>query len=436
MSIYRNKAGVVNISTHKKPSKEEQNYKLPRELEETPYGDFLKKFLEEQERADQDAYSLGSGTIISDDGFIVTNNHVVRDSDEVLVRLSDQREFIAKVIGTDKDTDLALLKIDSKKLSSVSLGDSSNVKVGEWVLAIGAPFGFEYSATAGIVSGLGRSIGNERYVPFIQTDVAINPGNSGGPLFNLSGEVIGINSQILSRTGGYLGLSFAIPANIVKNVVEQLKSKGFVSRGWLGVAFQSVDRKLAKSFGLNKVTGALVVSILNKSPAADSGIQSGDIIVKFNNQLIMDATDLPPLVGSLKPGQSVPVELLRNHKYVTTQVKIGLKEKDESNKVKETRKKAVKNPLGASVVNPSNEQKSELKLADNQGVIINYVEKNTPAYKLGLKKGDIILQLNQTEISSSDNFYKIVNKLRKNQWIPILVKRGPEAKRYFAFRIE
>lgn len=433
--VEKNKTGVVNISTHKKPSKPTENLKLPKELEETPYGEFLKKFLEEQERAEQDSYSLGSGTIISNDGYIVTNNHVVRDSDEVMVKLIDQREFIAKVVGTDKDTDLALLKIDAKDLSPVTLGNSSDVKVGDWVLAIGAPFGFEYSATAGIVSGLGRSIGNERYVPFIQTDVAINPGNSGGPLFNLSGEVIGINSQILSRTGGYLGLSFAIPTNVVNNVVDQIKSKGFVQRGWLGVSFQSVDRKLAKSFGLNKVTGALVVSVLGKSPAGDAGIQSGDIIIKFNNHTIMDATDLPPIVGALKPGDTVPVELLRNHKYMTVNVKIGLKEKDEARKAKESRNKAVKNPLGVSVVNPSKDKRTELKLAENQGVIISYVEKNSAAAKIGLRKGDVILQLNQIDIKSSDEFYKIVNKINKNQWIPILVKRGPEAVRYLAFKI-
>jgi len=434
--VEKNKTGVVNISTHKKPSKDIKNFKLPKELEETPYGEFLKRFLEEQEREDRDSFSLGSGTIISNDGYIVTNNHVVRDSDEVMVRLIDQREFIAKVIGTDKDTDVALLKIDAKDLNPVHLGNSADVKVGEWVLAIGAPFGFEYSATAGIVSGLGRSIGNERYVPFIQTDVAINPGNSGGPLFNLSGDLIGINSQILSKTGGYLGLSFAIPVNIVKNVVEQIKNKGFVSRGWLGVSFQSVDRKLAKSFGLNKVTGALVVSVLGKSPAGDAGIQSGDIIVKFNNNQILDATDLPPIVGALKPGDTVPVEILRNHKYITKNVKIGLKEKGEEVKAKESRKTAIKNPLGVSVINPTRDQRNELKLSENQGVIISYVEKESTAAKLGLKKGDVILQLNQIEMKTTDDFYKVVNKLNKNQWIPILVKRGPEAVRYLAFRID
>ena len=280
--VEENSPAVVNIATSIDPSKAETSVR-----EQVP--DFLRKFFEgmqEQEIPDQphQAEATGSGFIIEEDGYILTNRHVVDGADHIIVRLSDRRELEAELVGQDERSDLALLKVDADDLPTVKIGSSAKLKVGEWVLAIGAPFGFDSSVTAGIVSAKGRSLPSENYVPFIQTDVAINPGNSGGPLFNLDGDVVGINSQIISRNGGYMGLSFAIPIDIAMDVVAQLKDKGRVSRGWLGVLIQPVDRDLAPSFGLDKPTGALVSQVLADSPAAAAGIQAGDVILKFNGE--------------------------------------------------------------------------------------------------------------------------------------------------------
>jgi serine protease Do len=267
--------------------------------------------------------SLGSGFIISSDGYILTNNHVVQGADEIVVRLSDRRELNAQLIGADERADLALLKVEATGLLSVELGNSDTLKAGEWVLAIGSPFGFDYSVTAGIVSALGRSLPNENYVPFIQTDVAINPGNSGGPLFNLEGQVIGINSQIYTRSGGFMGVSFAIPISVAMDVAEQLKDKGRVSRGWLGVVIQEVNKDLAESFGLNKASGALVAQLVPGSPAEVGGLLSGDIITAFNGQEINMSTDLPHRVGRVKPGAKARLDIVRNGKTKVLQLEIG-----------------------------------------------------------------------------------------------------------------
>jgi len=257
---------------------------------------------------------FGSGFIISEDGYIITNAHVVDDASDIRVGLQDRREYKAELVGSDPASDIALLKLDAENLPVVTVGDSDDLKVGEWVLAIGSPFGFEHTATQGIVSALARSLPDDTYVPFIQTDVAVNPGNSGGPLFNTDGQVVGVNSQIYSRSGGYQGLSFSIPINVAISIADQLKEKGFATRGWLGVAIQNVDQSLASSFGLDKPEGALISQVTKGSPADNGGLESGDIILEFNGKSVKYSSALPPLVGSVRPGETVVVEILRDGK--------------------------------------------------------------------------------------------------------------------------
>jgi serine protease Do len=314
--VRKNSPAVVNISTTQKITR--NGPRLPHGLhqfpEGSPFDDFFRRFFGDREGESRsfETHSLGSGFIISSDGYIITNYHVIRDADTIIVRFSDRRELEAKVVGNDERSDLALLKVEAKGLPTLKQGDSKQLKVGEWVLAIGSPFGFEHSATAGIVSAVGRSLPEESYVPFIQTDVAINPGNSGGPLFNLAGEVVGINSQIYSRTGGFMGLSFAIPIDVAMEAVEQLKEKGQVTRGWLGVVIQDVTRELAESFGLERPQGALVAKVLAGSPAAAGGIQVGDIILNFGGSPVPRSSALPPLVGRAEIGEPVNVQVLRS----------------------------------------------------------------------------------------------------------------------------
>ena len=312
--VEANAASVVNISTirHREPSADQ-----PRSRNEE-LDEFFRRFFPPGSggRTPQPFVrprSLGSGFLLGD-GFILTNNHVVDGADEILVRFSDRRELNAEIVGTDPRSDLALLEVDATDLPSVKLGDSKSPKVGEWVLAIGSPFGFDYSVTAGIVSAKGRSLPtelNENYVPYIQTDVAINPGNSGGPLFNLRGEVVGINSQIYSNSGGFMGVSFAIPINVAMEVVDQLKDSGRVSRGWLGVVIQEVNRDLAESFGLDRPHGALVSRVLDGSPAEVGGILEGDIITTINDEPIDFSSELPHFVGRIRAGSDANVDLIR-----------------------------------------------------------------------------------------------------------------------------
>ncbi|MGI9332848.1 MAG: Do family serine endopeptidase, partial [Gammaproteobacteria bacterium] len=315
--VERSAEAVVNISTTQKrratnPLNRPEGIEIPDLPEGSPFNEFFRRFFGEGAEEEYRTPSQGSGFVISDDGYIVSNNHVIRDADQVIVRLSDRREFKAEVIGGDDRSDIALLKIDATGLPVVNVGSGYNVKVGEWVLAIGSPFGFEHSATAGIVSATGRSLPRENYVPFIQTDVAINPGNSGGPLFNLEGEVVGVNSQIFSRTGGFMGLSFAIPIDVAMDVADQLRTKGRVSRGWLGVLIQDVTRELAESFGMNKPEGALIAKVLEDSPADEAGFEVGDVVLSFNDQPVGESSDLPPIVGRTRVGARVPVEILRD----------------------------------------------------------------------------------------------------------------------------
>lgn len=423
---------VVNISTTQKVSSPQLNLppglEIPDLPEGTPFGDWFRHFFGEGPNGPQefDAKSLGSGFIISPDGYLLTNYHVVKDADEVLVRLSDRRELAAQVVGSDPRSDLALLKIDAKDLPVVKTGSSSKLKVGEWVLAIGSPFGFEHSATAGIVSAKGRSLPRENYVPFIQTDVAINPGNSGGPLFNLDGEVVGINSQIYSRTGGFMGLSFAIPIEVAMDVAEQLKATGHVTRGWLGVLIQDVTRELAESFGMKAPEGALVAQVLPGSPAEKAGIKVGDVIVGFNGEEIIKSSDLPPLVGGTKIGEKVPLQVVRNGQSRNLTVVIAaLPEEEALQATTGEPKSTVDNRLGVEVTDLTEDQRKQLDLKQH-GVVVTAVREG-PASQAGVQRGDVILMINGVQIENSAQFKRLVAELPRGRSVPMLVQRrdGP-----------
>lgn len=424
---------VVNISTRQKlPQREVAAQGQMPDLEGLPpmFREFFERSIPQLPRApggrQREAQSLGSGFIISDDGYVLTNNHVVADADEIVVRLSDRSELEAKLIGADPRTDVALLKVDGDNLPTVKLGKSDELKVGEWVLAIGSPFGFDHSVTAGIVSAKGRSLPNENYVPFIQTDVAINPGNSGGPLFNLDGEVVGINSQIFTRSGGFMGLSFAIPISVAMDVANQLKTEGKVSRGWLGVVIQEVNKDLAESFGLDKPAGALVAQVLDNGPAAKGGLQVGDVILSLNDQPIVMSADLPHLVGVLKPGSKAELEVVRDGSRKTIKLEIGALPEDEneislSNAAGAERSS---NRLGVSVVELSAEQKKALDLRG--GVVIKEVQ-NGPAALIGLRPGDVITHLNNQAIDSTKTFDQVASKLPANRSVSMRVLRQGRA---------
>jgi serine protease Do len=325
--VKANTPGVVNISTTREAEMSElpPGLRIPKLPDDNPLNEWLRKFFGEENdgQAPYDAESLGSGFIVSEDGYIVTNRHVVEDADEIVVRLSDHRELAAHLVGQDIYSDIALLKIKADQLPVLKIGDSGDLRLGEWVLAIGSPFGFDHSVTAGIVSGKGRSLPRENYIPFIQTDVAINPGNSGGPLFNLDGEVVGINSQIYSRTGGFMGLSFAIPIEMAMDVVEQLKTKGSVLRGWLGVYIQEVTNGLAESFNMDRPTGALIARVLPGGPAQQAKLRVGDVILRYAGKRVSNSAALPPMVGRTPIGSNVQLELIRDGKRITQDVIIG-----------------------------------------------------------------------------------------------------------------
>lgn len=420
---------VVNISTTQKVK--QRQFRLPqgREIPGLPdnFGELFRRFFGDRdgEDGDQDldAQSLGSGFIISSDGYLLTNHHVIKDADEVIVRLSDRREMAAKVIGSDPRSDVALLKISANDLPVVRMGDSSKLKVGGWVLAIGSPFGFDHSATAGIVSALGRSLPSESYVPFIQTDVAINPGNSGGPLFNLSGEVIGVNSQIYSRTGGFMGLSFAIPIDVAMDVVNQIKGKGYVSRGWLGVLIQDVTQELAESFGMKLPEGALVAKVLPGGPAEAGGVEVGDIILDFDGKPIPQSANLPPLVGRTPVGNSVNLKVMRSGKLRTLSLKVGELPNDDEKIQTSAPNITEKNRLGVAVSDLTADQRSELNLKEEGGVIVDEVGEG-PCQQAGLRQGDVILMLNHERVSNVNHFQTVVKDLPTGKTIPMLVHRS------------
>jgi len=368
--------------------------------------------------------SLGSGFIVSRDGYVLTNNHVIDGAEQIFVRLNDRREFEAKLIGSDASSDLALLKVEADRLPTVQIGKSEKLKVGEWVIAIGSPFGFDYSVTAGIVSAKGRSLPNENYVPFIQTDVAINPGNSGGPLFNLEGEVVGINSQIYTRSGGFMGLSFAIPMDVAMEVVAQLKENGHVTRGWLGVVIQEVDKSLAESFGLEKAAGALVSQLVPDGPAAQGGLQPGDIITAFNGKGVVLSSDLPHLVGRVRPGTEAKVTIVRHGKTKQLTVEIGALPSDGIAKVNGHNKHKgtpTTNRLGVAVVNLTPQQQKQL---DIQGVMVKTVGPG-PGANAGLVAGDVITMIHNDLVRDIQDFERVVENLPANRAVPMqIVRRG------------
>ncbi len=428
---------VVNISTRQTThtaSPQSGFHSLP-DLEGLPpiFREFFERSLptprapQGQDKGRQrEAQSLGSGFIISSDGYILTNNHVIADADEIIVRLADRSELQAKLIGTDPRTDVALLKVEGENLPIVKLGQSKDLKVGEWVLAIGSPFGFDHSVTAGIVSAKGRNLPNDNYVPFIQTDVAINPGNSGGPLFNLKGEVVGINSQIFTRSGGFMGLSFAIPMEVALDVTEQLKLSGKVDRGWLGVVIQEVNKDLAESFGLDKPAGALVAQVLENGPADKGGLKVGDVILTMNDHPVVMSADLPHLVGSVKPGQTAKLVVMREGSRKTLKVKVGELPNEGEEMAQADSKAAVSksNRLGMTVTDLTAEQK---KAIDLQGAVVIQEVRDGAAAMIGLRPGDVITHLNNQAIDSTKTFTKIAQDLPSNRSISMRVLRQGRA---------
>ena len=368
---------------------------------------------------------FGSGFIISEDGFIVTNAHVVKDAAEITVSLPDRRQYDATLVGADVRTDLALLKVNANGLPVLALGDSDGLNVGQWVLAIGSPFGFEYTATQGIVSALSRSLPDGNYVPFIQTDVAVNPGNSGGPLFDLDGNVVGVNAQIYSRSGGYMGLSFAIPVNVVKTVTDQLKNNGFVSRGWLGVSIQNLDQSLAESFGLDRPEGALVAMVTSNSPAARAGLQTGDVILSFGGKMIGKSSNLPPLVGATPVGQPVDVEILRNRKRQTLSIVIAELAEDREivRAASSSNSDNGDSRLGIVVAELTSEQKAEYGNIKN-GVLVTDVDANGVAAIAGISAGDVLVTFNQAPIDSVKTLLAEVERTTAGQTVAVLVQRN------------
>ena len=381
------------------------------------------------QQRDYESKSLGSGFIVTADGLILTNAHVVADADEVMVRLTDKREFKAKVLGADRRTDVALIKISATGLPVVKFGDSTKLKVGEWVLAIGSPFGFENSVTAGIVSAKGRQLPQENYVPFIQTDVAINPGNSGGPLFNMRGEVVGINSQIYSQSGGSIGLSFAIPIDVALDIKNQLLTNGRVARGRIGVAIQELNKEMAESFGLAKPEGALVSKVEKDSPADRGGVQEGDIILKFEGKQVGQSADLSRMVGSTHPGVQAKLDVWRDGKMTALNVTIGEMPDEDGKSLKQKGRRskpavpAAANHLGLVLSDMSPEQKRQMGI--NNGVVVEDVQAGG---HVGLQPGDVILAMIskgvQKDVKSVEQFNGLVANVDKNGTLTLLVKRG------------
>lgn len=424
-------AAVVNISTTQKTVRHKglpPGIQIPDIPEGSPWGEFFKKFFGENgqngEPEEYEATSLGSGFIVDKDGYIITNNHVVRDADEIIVRLKDRREFSAKVVGTDERSDVALLKVDAKDLPVVKIGNSAKLKVGEWVMAIGSPFGFDHSVSVGVVSAMGRSLPSDNYVPFIQTDVAINPGNSGGPLFNLKGQVVGINSQIYSRTGGFMGLSFAIPIDVAMDVVKQLKSKGHVSRGWLGILIQDVNSELAESFKMKRPMGAVVLKVLPNSPASRAHFEIGDVVVEYDGHSIERSSDLPLVVGRTPVGKKVKVKVIREGKPISLTVKIDeLPAEDKLAASSQPQEDTSDdNRLDITVSEVDDDMVKQLELP-NRGVVVKEVDKGA-ALDAGIRRGDIILMINNKKITGLKSFNKLVDEMPEGKSVPVLIQRG------------
>ena len=428
--VERQGAAVVNISTRQaRAERPQMPQPFPGIDESDPMFDFFRRFIPKRPEfpgADPDNPSLGSGFIISADGYILTNAHVVEEAEEILVRLADKREYPAQVIGADVRSDVALIKIEASGLPAVTLGDPDKLKVGEWVLAIGSPFGFEQSVTAGIVSAKGRALPDESFVSFIQTDVAINPGNSGGPLFNLKGEVVGVNSQIYSRTGGYMGLSFAIPIDLAMDVQEQLRSKGRVQRGRIGVAIQEVTRQLADSFGLPRAAGAIVSSVELDGPAARAGVLQGDVILRFGGREVDASSDLPRIVAAVEPGSLVAVDVFRGGAPLSVQVTVGEWQDPKEAPVAgaPTRLLPAPNRLGLVLTLPTPAQRRERGI--DAGLIVERAQ--GAAARAEIRPGDLVLALviggRQLTLSSTAEFNRLVGGVQPGQQVTLLVRRG------------
>lgn len=419
--VEQNVPAVVNISTvgETRSQSSQPQRKNPRNSEELE--EFFKYFRPPQPRGRP--RSLGSGFIISKDGYILTNNHVVDGAKEIVVRFSDRRELVATLVGQDSRADLAVLKVEADEpLPTVEIGRSETLKVGSWVLAIGSPFGFDYSVTAGIVSAKGRSLPtdqNENYVPYIQTDVAINPGNSGGPLFNLEGKVVGINAQIYSNSGGFMGVSFAIPIDVAMEVADQLRSEGRVSRGWLGVMIQEVNRDLAESFGLERPHGALISKVFNDTPAATGGLREGDIITTFNGRSIERSSELPQLVGRVRAGAVAELQLMRDGEKMELELKVG--ELADLAQDGQSAKQPTNNGRLGLVVAPLVDD--DLARLDLEGGV-RVVEVDEQAQESGIRRGDIITRLNHRPILDEGDFDEISGSLEAGRTVPILVLRN------------
>ncbi|HAO33467.1 MAG TPA: DegQ family serine endoprotease [Candidatus Competibacter sp.] len=419
--VERYSPAVVSIQTKSEP-KEQSKRGHPAIPENSPFHDYFKRFFDEMpDMPARPRSSVGSGFIISADGYIVTNAHVVEGMSSITVGLSDRGELTAQVVGADKRSDIALLKIKADAaLPTVKIGDSGKVKVGQWVLAIGSPFGFESTASQGIVSALGRNLPSDNYVPFIQTDAAVNPGSSGGPLFNMDGEVIGVNSQIYSRSGGYQGVSFAIPVDVAMEVVEQLKSGGKVSRGWLGVMIQEVTPELAQSFGLDKPRGALVGQIMADGPAQKAELKAGDIIVAFNGQPVRHSSDLPLMVGRTRPGTDIALTLIREGKEHTLNARI--EQLPDESKLQPVLGEAdaapATNPLGLAVT----ELPAEKRKQNSVGVLVKEVGEG-PAAEAGIRAGDVIARINNVDLHDPAQFAELAKSLPVGRPIPVLVRR-------------
>ena len=409
--VARNAPAVVNVSVAGKVRRTAEAPDFPSLEPGDPFYEFFRRFQGAQPHGEQRVRGQGSGFIVREDGVILTNAHVVDGADEVMVRLADKREFKAKVIGADKATDVAVLKVEARGLPVVKTGASAKSRVGEWVLAIGSPFGFESSATAGIISALSRALPDENYVPFIQTDVAVNPGNSGGPLFNMAGEVIGINSQIYSRSGGYQGLSFAIPIEVAMKVEAQLMKTGQVQRGRLGVTIQSLDQSLADSFGLSSPTGALVSGVEPGGPAAKAGLEAGDVILAVNGQPVDTSNALPPLVADLAPGETAKLKVWRQGREREIKVQVGRQAQVATAKAGESTP-AVGGRLGLSV--------RPVEVGEGRGLYVEQAQ--GAAAKAGIRRGDVILAVNGEAVASVEALRAQVGKADKR--VALLVQRG------------
>ncbi len=418
---------VVNIaSTRAVPSRSEQfggpgGEDIP-EIFRHFFGDQFPSPPGQGRGRSQERQSLGSGFIISEDGYILTNSHVVDGADEILVRLNDRRELEAELIGADSQTDVALLKVDAEGLPTLTLGNSDHLRVGEWVAAIGSPFGFDHSVTAGIVSAINRTLPRDAYVPFIQTDVAINPGNSGGPLFNLDGEVVGINSQIFTRSGGFMGVSFAIPISVAMDIADQLRDDGQVSRGWLGVVIQPVSRDLAESFGMDSPSGALIADLDPQGPAAQSGLRAGDVIIEVDGEEVESSTTLPRLIGRVSPGNDVELTLMRDGEQRSQDVTVGRwpdANGDEPAAEQDTSDRQAR--LGLSVVELDAAERERLEIEG--GVQVRDVDPDGAAAAAGIRPGDVIVSLDQQAIDSPQRLVEVVEAIDGDRAVPLRLYR-------------